>query len=154
MGRLIQILRTDSEEIEIYSPKYDGEEDSELQLRKFFDAIVSAVDKIREVGARENLFRPEGRRIKALPLFISSNNKIDKKIGKMRLYCLRYSEKILILGNGSVSTLQKYEDDVWLNKCVNDLRIIDKIITKELKRIRKTIDDKGAIKEVIENIDI
>ena len=90
----------------------------------------------------------------ALPLFISSNNKIDKKIGKMRLYCLRYSEKILILGNGGVSTLQKYEDDVWLNKCVNDLRIIDKIITKELKRIRKTIDDKGAIKEVIENIDI
>lgn len=166
MGRLIQILRTDSEEIEIYSPKYDGEEDSEFekflkingarkepQLRKFFDAIVSAVDKIREVGARENLFRPEGRRIKALPLFISSNNKIDKKIGKMRLYCLRYSEKILILGNGGVSTLQKYENDVWLNKCVNDLRIIDKIITKELKRIRKTIDDKGAIKEVIENID-
>ena len=72
----------------------------------------------------------------------------------MRLYCLRYSEKILILGNGGVPTLQKYEDDVWLNKCVNDLRIIDKIITKELKRIRKTIDDKGAIKEVIENIDI
>ena len=89
-----------------------------------------------------------------MPLFISSNNKIDKKIGKMRLYCLRYSEKILIFGNGGVSTLQKYEDDVWLNKCVNDLRIIDKIITKELKRIRKTIDDKGAIKEVIENIDI
>lgn len=62
MGRLIQILRTDSEEIEIYSPKYDGEEDSEFekllkingarkepQLRKFFDAIVSAADKIREV---------------------------------------------------------------------------------------------------------
>lgn len=72
----------------------------------------------------------------------------------MRLYCLRYSEKILILGNGGVSTLQKYEDDVWLNKCVNDLRIIDKIITKELKRIRKTIDDKDAIKEVIENIEI
>ena len=89
-----------------------------------------------------------------MPLFISSNNKIDKKIGKMRLYCLRYSEKILVLGNGGVSTLQKYENDVWLNKCVNDLRIIDKIITKELKRIRKTIDDKGAIKEVIENIDI
>jgi len=40
----------------------------------------------------------------------------------MRLYCLRYSEKILILGNGGVSTLQKYENDVWLNKCVNDLR--------------------------------
>ena len=72
----------------------------------------------------------------------------------MRLYCLRYSEKILVLGNGGVSTSQKYEDDVWLNKCVNDLRIIDRIITKELKRIRKTIDDKEAIKEVIENIEI
>lgn len=89
-----------------------------------------------------------------MPLFISPNSKIDKKIGKMRLYCLRYSEKILVLGNGGVSTLQKYEDDVWLNKCVNDLRIIDRIITKELKRIRKTIDDKKAIKEVIENIEI
>lgn len=53
-----------------------------------------------------------------------------------------------------MSTLQKYEEDMWLNKCVNDLRIIDKIITKELKRIRKTIDDKKAIKEVIENIEI
>ena len=72
----------------------------------------------------------------------------------MRLYCLRYSEKILVLDNRGVSTLQKYEDDVWLNKCVNDLRIIDRIITKELKRIRKTIDDKEAIKEVIENIEI
>lgn len=72
----------------------------------------------------------------------------------MRLYCLRYSEKILILGNGGVSTLQKYEEDMWLNKCVNDLRIIDKIVIKELKRIRKTIDDKDAIKEVIENIEI
>ena len=72
----------------------------------------------------------------------------------MRLYCLRYSEKILVLGNGGVSTLQKYEEDVWLNKCVNDLRTIDRIITKELKRIRKTIDDKEAIKEVIENIEI
>ena len=62
MGRLIQILRTDSEEIGISSQKYDGEEDSEFetflkingarkepQLRKFFDAIVSAADKIREV---------------------------------------------------------------------------------------------------------
>ena len=29
------------------------------------------------------------------------------------------------MGNGGVSTLQKYEDDVWLNKCVNDLRIQD-----------------------------
>ena len=84
-----------------------------------------------------------------MPLFISPNSKIDKKIGKMRLYCLRYSEKILVLGNGGVSTLQKYEEDVWLNKCVNDLRTIDRIITKELKRIRKTIDDKEAIKVVV-----
>lgn len=53
-----------------------------------------------------------------------------------------------------MSTLQKYEEDMWLNKCVNDLRIIDKIVIKELKRIRKTIDDKDAIKEVIENIEI
>lgn len=53
-----------------------------------------------------------------------------------------------------MSTLQKYEEDMWLNKCVNVLRIIDKIVIKELKRIRKTIDDKDAIKEVIENIEI
>ena len=59
MGRLIQILRTDSEEIEIYSPKYDGEEDSEFE--KFL--------KIN--GARKE---PQLRKF-----FISSNNKIDKR---------------------------------------------------------------------------
>ena len=36
---------------------------------------------------------------------------MNKKIGKMRLYCLRLSEQILILGGGAVTISQRYEDD-------------------------------------------
>ena len=43
MGRLIQILRTEDSEFEKFL-KINGAR-KEPQLRKFFDAIVSAVDK-------------------------------------------------------------------------------------------------------------
>ena len=47
MGRLIQILRMDSEEIEIYSPKYDGEEDSEFEKFLKINGARKEPDKIR-----------------------------------------------------------------------------------------------------------
>lgn len=79
MGKLELIMET--ELVSIYSAKYDGESQSEFakflssncshthpQLKAFFDAILSAIEKIQECGARENLFRPEGGRVKALPI--------------------------------------------------------------------------------------
>ena len=97
MGKLELIMET--KQVSIYSPKYDGESQSEFakflssncshthpQLKAFFDAILSAIEKIQECGARENLFRPEGGRVKALPMFYTYR-RVNKSVGKIRLYC-------------------------------------------------------------------
>ena len=80
MGKLELVIESDN--VSIYSPKYDGETQTEFekfmsdngelenpQLKKDFDAIIAAIKKIiDDCGARENLFRPEGNNIKAIPL--------------------------------------------------------------------------------------
>lgn len=82
MGKLELVIESDN--VSIYSPKYDGETQTEfekfmsdngslpqLQLKKDFDAIMVVIKKmVEDCGARENLFRLEGKNIKAIPLFI------------------------------------------------------------------------------------
>lgn len=54
------------------------------------DVIVAWIDRIGETGALERYFRPEGKYgdgVSAIPI----------ESGKLRLYCLRLSDKILIL---------------------------------------------------------
>ena len=101
MGRLELVIESDN--ISIYSPKYDGETQTEFekfmtnnnsqpqpQLKKDFDAIIAVIKKmIDDCGARENLFRPEGNNIKAIPLFIEQRR--GKGVGTLRLYCIRIS---------------------------------------------------------------
>ena len=51
--------------------------------------IVAWLDRIGETGALERYFRPEGKYgdgVSAIPI----------ESGKLRLYCLRLSDKILI----------------------------------------------------------
>lgn len=62
-----------------------------------------------DCGARENLFRPEGGKIKAVPLFIAQRRK--RGVGTLRLYCIRISDKILVVGNGGIKKVAKYEDE-------------------------------------------
>lgn len=60
--------------------------------------IVAFINKIAQNGAFERFFRPEGKmadHVVALPVLTS----------KLRLYCLRLSDKILILGNKGLVTI-------------------------------------------------
>lgn len=80
MGKLELVIESDN--VSIYSPKYDGERQTEFekfmsdnvspphqQIKKDFDAIIAVIQKmVDDCGARENLFRPEGKNIKAIPL--------------------------------------------------------------------------------------
>lgn len=50
---------------------------------------------------------------------------------KLRLYCLRLSDKILVLGNGGVKTSQRYEDDTLLNGYVMTLQKFEKLLRQE-----------------------
>ena len=78
---------------------------------------MSMLDK----GALERFFRPEGKysdRVCALPVLRS----------KLRLYCVRLSDKILVLGNGGIKKTEKYEEDDELRGYVLSLQTFDKLL--------------------------
>lgn len=164
MGKLELILET--EQVCMYSPKYDGETQNEFrkflldnrsykhpQLQKFFDAILSVIEKMGETGALERYFRPEGGNIKAVPIYVSIP-RINKKVGKMRLYCIRLSDKLLILGNGAVTTSQSYEDDPALLAIIGQLREIERQIKVLTKQAKTDYEDFNTVKSIIETITI
>ena len=164
MGRLELVIESDN--VSIYSPKYDGETQTEFekfmtnnnsqpqpQLKKDFDAIIAVIKKmIDNCGARENLFRPEGNNIKAIPLFIEQRR--GKGVGTLRLYCIRISEKILVIGNGGIKKVRRFEDDPVLLDIVNKLRSVEHQIFVETRKIHADYDDYQKVKKVIETITI
>ena len=83
--------------------------------------ITDLIDRIANFGAFERLFRPEGKmsdRVVALPVIKS----------KLRLYCLRLSDSILILGNGGVKNTRTYDENDELRGYVVTLQNFDKLI--------------------------
>lgn len=91
------------------------------KLQRDYQLILVALQKILQNGVLERYFRPEGKfndRVCALP--ISS--------GKLRLYCLRISDKILILGNGGLKETKTYNESSELNGYVLDLQKFDAIL--------------------------
>ena len=52
---------------------------------------------------------------------------------KLRLYCLRISDKILIAGNGGVKDTRTYEESQELNGYVMDLQKFDKLLLQAQK---------------------
>lgn len=163
MGRLELVI--ESENVSIYSPKYNGEsltefekfmannkELSDISLRKDFQSIIAAIDKmINSCGARENLFRLEGGKIKAIPLCISYRR---RGIGTLRLYCIRLSNRILIIGNGGIKCVPRYEDDPILLEIVNRLRKIEYLIHCEARKRHSDYDDFETMKIIIESINV
>lgn len=134
-----------SDKVSLYSICFDGCEISEFEhflmafkenatLNKDFQTILLALSKIIDQGALERFFRIEGRMDDNLCAL-----SIDSR--KLRLYCLRISDKILIVGNGGVKTTRTYQEDETLSGYVLDLQRFDAILAKAQK--------KGAIR--IEN---
>ena len=85
------------------------------RLQRDYQIILYTLKKILENGVLERYFRREGKytdRVCALP--------IDS--GKLRLYCLRLSDKILILGNGGIKSTRTYNENSELNGYVMDLQ--------------------------------
>ena len=117
----LQFLRDVESEFEKFVSKFrDDAEYSEDFMR-----IAAIIKRMLKIGAVERYFRPEGKMndsVVALPVTSS----------KLRLYCLRLSDKILILGNGGVKKSQKYEDDSLLNGYVMTLQKFEKLLNQEV----------------------
>lgn len=117
----LQFLRDVESEFEKFVTKF--REDAEYS--EDFSRIAAFITRIAKTGALERYFRPEGKMndsVVALPVTSS----------KLRLYCLRLSDKILVLGNGGVKTSQRYEDDNLLNGYVVTLQKFEELLRQEV----------------------
>ena len=62
--------------------------------------------------------------------------------GKIRLYCLRISDEVLILGNGDVKRTATYEEDTKLLGYVLDLQNFDRLLQKDIEDGIVTIEER------------
>ena len=117
-------IHFESEDLTEFARFLDKFKDS-AKLQRDFLRIVQAVQMIMSGGALERRFRPEGKMndgVCALPVLT----------GKLRLYCLRLSDEVLIIGNGGIKNVATYQECEELKGYVMDLQKFDTII-KEAK---------------------
>lgn len=124
----IQFLSENESEYERFYARFKGDAEYNPDLMR----IVALIDKIADMGALERYFRPEGKLkdgVCALPVLQS----------KLRLYCLRLSDKILVLGNGGVKKTRTYNEDETLKGYVLTLQNFEKLIKEGEKEGTITI---------------
>ena len=100
-----------------------------------YQRIVAALQVILYKGALERFFRPEGKmndNVQALPL----------NSGRLRLYCLRLSDEILVIGNGGVKPTRTYEESPLLYGYVLDLQNFERLLKDALATGSIRIEEK------------
>ncbi len=137
MSEVELILLEEGNQCTLYSIQFTTEDNSEYErfYNKFIEdaklnrdllRIVQILEKIADQGALERRFRPEGKMqdsVVALPVLSS----------KLRLYCLRLSNGILILGNGGVKNSRTYEEDDSLRGYVLNLQKFEQLLKEGQK---------------------
>lgn len=120
----------------------------------YLKSILAYIDAIAEFGARENNFRPERGNVKALPLLFDPIGKIDRRVGKIRLYCIRISDRVLIIGRGLVTTASRNSEDPKIGEIIEELRDIEHAIWRSSQKRRVEYEDYAGIIDIIENLAI
>lgn len=143
-------LIEEHDNVNFYSIHLDGKELSEFEdfFNKFpvgceydeeVDVIVAWLDKIAERGALERYFRPEGKYgdgVGVIPIDVGN---------RIRLYCLRLSDKILIFGNGGVKDADSWEHSKTLADYVKTLIDTSRFISSRIKDGTIALVDKEII---------
>ena len=139
-------LINESDRVSLYSINFEADGTTEFEkfvyeleqnatFNRDYQRIIAALQVILQVGALERFFRPEGKvadHVQALPLMS----------GKLRLYCLRISDQIVILGNGGVKTTRTYEEDPRLYGYVLDLQKFERLLMQCIEEGRVSIEEK------------
>ena len=134
----IQSVRQ-TEKAGLFTISFEGDSYTEFQkfiikgnnnakLQPDLQKILGAIQRmLSAVGFLERYFRPEGKmhdRVAALPIQSS----------KLRLYCLRLSDSVLIVGNGGEKKTRTYDEDPELSGYVLTLQKLDELLkSAELK---------------------
>jgi len=127
------------------------ESDNYSEFRKFIEKfkddaihskdlglILNDINRMMDTGALERYFRYEGRmseHVVALPTRRST----------LRLYCLRMTDNILIVGNGGAKDTRTYEQDPELNGYVISLKKLDALLQQEIRQGTVTIESTELI---------
>ena len=132
----IQFLTEDEAEYERFYNRFK----EDAVFNEDLVRITDLIDRIANFGAFERLFRPEGKmsdRVVALPVIKS----------KLRLYCLRLSDSILILGNGGVKNTRTYDENDELRGYIVTLQNFDKLIKQGERDGTITITERYQVDE-------
>ena len=62
--------------------------------------------------------------------------------GKLRLYCLRLSDQILIIGNGGIKETRTYQEDKTLLGYVMNLQKFDSLLKQYIEKGWLSIEEK------------
>lgn len=119
----------------IYTIQFQGENETEFdkflinkEIAKEQDSLARLVAKLESMsddyGFESELFKEEeGSRwdyVVAIPE------------GKLRLYCLRIENVLLVVGNGGVKTTRTYQQDAHLYASVEDLQVVHKVLMSRI----------------------
>ncbi len=129
----------------LYSICFEGDEKSEFEkflaefkdnarLNKDFQTIIFALKKIIEKGALERFFRMEGKMKDSICAL-----SLDSRC--LRLYCLRISDQVLILGNGGEKVTRTYEENEKLSGYVLDLQKFDFLLKEARKNGKVKVEN-------------
>lgn len=143
-------LLEEYENVNFYSIKMEGEELTEMEafFEKFpegceydddIDVIISWIDQIAERGALERYFRPEGHYddgVGVIPIEVGN---------KLRLYCLRLSDKILVFGNGGIKDSRSWQESETLAPYVKLLVDTSRFIASRIKDGTIVLVDKEIV---------
>ncbi|NYI49972.1 hypothetical protein [Macellibacteroides fermentans] len=139
-------LYLENENVNIYSIRTNGEK---LEIEKFLEKfppgstyekdiniILAAIKKIISNGALERYFRPEGS-------YADGIGAIPIEGNRLRLYCIRVSDSILVIGNGDVKQVKKWQECPILSQYVEQLKKLQEKLTQSLKDRTTTIVNKN-----------
>ena len=100
--------------------KSDAKRQDDLRI------ILNQIDLMMRSGFAERRFRTEGKmrdNLVALPVYKS----------KLRLYCLRMSDSVLIVGNGGEKDTKTYQESTDLNGYVISLQKLDALLQADIR---------------------
>lgn len=118
--------------------RFVAEFENNATYNRDYQRIISALQSILRIGALERFFRPEGKMndsVAAIPI----------EGGKLRLYCLRLSEQIVIIGNGGIETPGPYENNRKMYGYVLDLQRFEKLLRDRIKKGYVIIEERELI---------
>ena len=132
----------------LFTIRFEGQTETEFEkfMQRFKDdaerqedlsVILNLITKMLTVsGFLERLFRYEGKmsdRVAAMPQPTDHT--------ELRLYCLRLSDSVLIVGNGGVKNARTYEESEELNGYVITLQKLDRLLKQAEKCGKVTIEE-------------